>query len=182
MAREKARLRMDLDVDMRRVSIDERAAVRRAQEKNARIAEAHVKNLAETETIGYGGSDRNRGEYPGRMSDYYTARVAPNGDLILDNPTQRASFFEHGTQPHEIWASGLFARGRQIPPRGRRGRFTRGARALAFDWVGGGRFIGVMVDHPGQDANPIMWHTMTDNLDLFADNIADELQREVARG
>lgn len=164
------------DLDDRKVQ----AAIRRAQRKNARRAEQYVKALADIEVKGYGG--RGTRDYPGSMRDYYEASVDANGDVVLENPTQRAHFFEEGTPPHEIWASGLFERGRATPARGSRGTFTRGARALAFDFVDGGRFIGEMVEHPGQEANPIAWRTMEENLDYFAENVADELERALSVG
>ena len=184
MARGKqtARLRIDFDVDGHFGIPETRQAILKAQEKNAQIVEDYVKNLAQQEKKGYSNPDRNRGDYPGPMEAYYSADVRANGDIVLDNPTLRAQAFELGTEPHEIWASGLFERGRRTPARGSRGQFSRGARALAFDFIGGGRFIGEMVDHPGQEANPIMERSMTENLDLMADNVGDAIAREIARG
>lgn len=179
-AKETARLKILFDINGHFGNPDERAAVMRAQEINARLAEDYVKELAQQEVKGYGG--RGTRDYPGPMSDHYSASVTADGDLVLTNPTDRAGFFEYGTEPHEIWASGLFARGRATPPRGKTGRFTRGANALAFDFIGGTRFVGVMVDHPGQEANPIAARTLSENLDRFAANIGDELAREVAHG
>lgn len=163
---------------------DEREAILRAQRKNAEIAEVYVKDLAQREVKGYSAFNdrvRNR-DYPGSMADWYRAEVTPEGDVELTNPTERAIFFEEGTQRHEIWASGVFSRGSRgprRPPRGLRGQFTRGARALNFQFIDGTEFIGVMVDHPGQAPNPIAFQTMEDNLPIFAENIADELEREV---
>lgn len=190
MPKVSTRNRIDIDVNGHLGVPDMRAAILKAQEENARIVEDYVKRLARGEAKGYSSRNRNRGDYPGPMEEYYNASVTQDADIVLDNPTLRAQFFELGTEPHEIWASGLFSPGRQTPPRGRRGRFTRrgtadpsgGAQALAFDWISGGRFVGAMVDHPGQEANPVMEQAMIDNLDLMADNVGDAIRGAMAHG
>lgn len=160
--------------------IDDKAAIDRAQKKNARVVERRVKELAEEEvehkvrnwidTL-----PRNRDQYPGEMAQYYTARVDSNGDVILDNPTARASWFEYGTAGHSIEASGWARGGRKRPARGKRGTFTRGAQVLRFPAPGGGVIFAGTVDHPGQSANPIMLRAMEESASIFADNLADEL-------
>lgn len=180
--RSTAELRLDMDVSGRLPRADEQAALLRAQEKNARLVERVVKELADTFVGSRGFSnpdrtDRNR-DYPGDMRDYYRAEVFPNGDVVLDNPTARADYFEFGTEPHEIWASGVFEAGQRSPARGSRGTFTRGARALAFNHAGG-RFVGPVVDHPGQEPMPIMEAAMDQTLDQMAENVLDELEAEL---
>jgi hypothetical protein len=167
--------------------IDDEAALRRAQQRNARHLQDQMREKAReyvgTRSLQAGGGTRNRGQYPGPMSDYYFADVqGTDADVIGWNPTARADYFEFGTEPHEIWASGLFERGQARPARGLRGQFTRGAEALAFYWDTldeSGFFLGVMVNHPGQEAMPVMEWALEDSLDTFERNIADELEREI---
>ncbi len=158
--------------------IDDKAALMRAQIKNAEIAETYVRDLARVKTVHRGDNDppRNRGDYGGPMEQYYRATVDDSADIILDNPTSRAKWFEFGTKAHFIEASGLSGAGRRRPPRGARGAFTRGAKALKFPGPGGGDIFREVVWHPGQPENQIMLEAFQDNMDLFADNIADELE------
>lgn len=182
MAKTVARLRIDFDVNGDFSQPDTRKAILEAQSENSKLLEDRVKMLAAGEKKGYSNRDRNQGNYPGPMEEYYNAQVQPNGDLVLDNPTLRANIFELGAEPHEIWASGPFAHGQRRPPRGSRGQFSRGKRALSFDFIGGGHFVGEMVEHPGQDANPVMERAMSESLDLMADNVGRAIAAEVAHG
>jgi hypothetical protein len=164
------------------LGVNEQAAVRRAQEKNAALLQRTMREFAERYVGSRGLTDTNRNRtYQGRMQDFYFAEVQGD-DVIGFNNTARADFFEFGTQPHEIWASGLFEAGRRTPARGTRGQFTRGARALAFNFPSGDRFVGPVVDHPGQEPMPIMAWALEDATPEMADNLADELEREIARG
>lgn len=165
--------------------IDDKAALRRAQEKNAALAEDRVKLNAQriiesnAPRRNPNPSKRNRG-VSGSMVDNYTAEVDTSAgvrgaDFVLDNPTDRARLFEFGTERHEIWASGLFEAGRDVPPRTRGGRFSRGARALAFTTSGGYFFLGEMVEHPGQPETLVMEESIRELLDEMEANILDEL-------
>lgn len=184
MTRSKTEVKMDLVLDVNGIvpDVDDEAALIRAAHRNARMLEERVRDKAAME-VGKGlhapSAPRNRGDYPGPMADYYHADVLPNGDIILDNPTRRAAYFEFGTAPHEIWASGLFGHGQGRPPRGARGQFSKGARALSFPFIDypGGWFTGAMVDHPGQEANPIMMESVDDLMDDFGEVVLEELVR-----
>jgi len=158
-------------------------AIAKAMEKNARLLEDTIKETASRFVGSRGinqGDDRNRA--PGSMIDHYHAEVSGEGDSILAfNNTARADYFEFGTEPHEIWASGLFGRGRQTPPRGQRGQFTGGKQALSFDWSGG-HFLGVMVNHPGQEGIPVMAMALEEATPAMADNILDEIEGAFSRG
>lgn len=184
---------IDLDVAGLVPEMDDYAAVRRAQEKNAIVYEQEVKENARSLMVGTTterDSDtpyqmresRNRGDYPDSMVDYYNAEV-DGLDIVADNPTSRADWFEFGTIAHPISASGPAPSGQR--PRGVRGQFTRGARALKIPVGPGMGYRGrdvifrESVWHPGQKATLVMEETMTGLLDVFADNIADELEREL---
>lgn len=175
-----------LDINGLIPDVGDEGKVRIAMHRIARLLEGHVKDRAAVEVgkaLHPEGPPRNRGDYPGPMADYYTAEVQPDGSILFDNPTNRAEFFEFGTEPHEIWASGLFERGRGRPARGSRGQFTKGAEALFFEYVGyddegnerPGFFLGEMVDHPGQDANPIMAESVDALLDDMGEIVLDEI-------
>lgn len=184
MTRRVARLALTLSVAGLSEMPDEHAAVGRAQRKNAELLEDDVRRRAEAEvgknraaSLGRDESPRHR-SYPGPMASYYSAEVTADGDIVLDNPTDRARFFEFGTEMHPITATGLIPSGQRRPPRGSRGRFTKGARRLRFPDASGNIVFPEDVIHPGQDANPIMLDTLVENLDEMADNLLDELAEE----
>ena len=184
MARRVAKIGLTLAVAGLFEMPDELAAVGRAQKRNAELLEDDVRARAEREVgknRGPGrddeGSRRNR-SYPGPMSQYYAAELTADGDIILDNPTDRARFFEFGTSEHVISASGLMPHGQRTPPRGARGQFTRGAKRLRFPDASGNLIFPEEVLHPGQAANPIMLDAVTENLDEMAENLLDELAEE----
>ena len=184
MALYTADVKVDLDVLGDMPEIDTLAATLRAQEKNAELLEREIKRQADlyVGARSHPSSGEERGtDYGGSMIDHYHAEVDAKGDVIAWNPTSRADYFEFGTEAHEIWASGLFERGQGSRPRGLRGQFSRGARALAFDWRGG-RFLGPMVEHPGQLGIPVMAWALEETEGAMGRNLLDELEEEWARG
>lgn len=188
--RSRSTIKIDLSGLIPGEGADERAAVRRAQEKNALAWERRVKELAAVEVKhARAGTEfdpklRNRGRYPADMAEYYSGRVDKNGDVVGENPTARAGFFEFGTDWHVIQGSAFEegSPGRQTPPRGSRGRFSRGARAVRFPSVGNLPIIRTTVLHPGQQANPIMDRAMEEGLDEYGQNLLDELEAEIMGG
>lgn len=175
-----APVKLGIDLDGVELDIAAEAAMQQAARENAELLESTIKETA-SRFVGSRGINESTGRNrtPGSMIDHYHAEV--QGDTILAfNNTARADYFEFGTEPHEIWASGLFEHGRQTPPRGQRGQFTRGAQALSFDWAGG-HFFGDMVNHPGQEGIPVMAMALEEVTPKMGDNILDALERAWGR-
>lgn len=154
-------------------------AVLRAQRQNAELLQDTMRDNADR-LVGSRGinesSGRNREDGGAKMRDMYFAEVQGT-NIVAYNNTARADFFEFGTEPHEIWASGLFGRGQGVQPRGLRGQFSRGARALKFTFPGGGEFIGTHVDHPGQEGIPLMAISLEQTADRMEENLGREIQQ-----
>lgn len=173
-----------VDVSDLDLSIDGEGAIKRAQVQNARVLQESMREFADryVGSRGLTNSDRHR-TYEGRMRDFYFAEVQGE-DVIGYNNTARADYFEFGTEAHEIWASGLSQSnaGRRGQSRGTRGQFTTGARALAFRFPSGDFGIFEKVDHPGQEAMPIMAWALEDSMDTFEENALREVVQEIERG
>jgi hypothetical protein len=152
-------------------------AILRAQRKSAELLQETMRENADR-FVGsrgiYDSSSEDRGEP--RMRDMYFADLQGT-DIIAYNNTAKADYFEFGTEPHEIWASGLFSHGQQTPARGLRGQFSRGARALKFSFPGGGDVMLTHVDHPGQEGIPLM----AMSLEQTADQMEENIRREVVQ-
>lgn len=169
----------DLDLD-----IDGEGAIKRAQVQNARVLQESMREFADryVGSRGLTNTERHR-TYEGKMRDFYFAEVQGE-DVIGYNNTARADYFEFGTEPHEIHASGLMQANvqRRGQSRGTRGQFTSGAQALAFQFPDGNLFLGAMVNHPGQEAMPIMAWALEDSMDTFEENALREVVQEIERG
>lgn len=157
---------------------DFKGAISRAQRKNAEIALREVKTKAQREVQPRHPMKTQSRRHKEKMEDRYEVLVDPNGDIHLTNPLLRARLFELGSPPHRITAGS--APGRTPTGRGYRGAFIKSEKTLRFWNARRGMWMSrYSLDHPGQAPNPIMQQTIEENVNEFAMNILDELDKEI---
>lgn len=208
MARYRSRITLKLDMNTRAIPDASRVpeAVEDAMRENALHAGTYAKELAEAEIVGPREGDIARGVSETDMALAYDAFVDDRGVLHLYNPTQRARWFEYGTEAHPITASPGATQGsrfdkiydptKEFP--GYRsilypgftwqetpgtGQFIRGSNMLKFpnpNASGGFTYV-YQVMHPGAPAHHVMRRTLSDNADDYGENIMRHVMRALTK-